>query len=88
MNRMKPIADGPRMLLVGEVVERYRISRSKLYTLIGAGRLQSYTLDGKRLIDAASLESLLIPSLASATTATSAQLEAARASRVSHEASR
>ena len=75
-----------RTIGISDAVQTYGIGRDKLYSLIADGRITSYRLGGKRLIDVASVEALLAslrlpPSAAAATSATLAAARAARAER-------
>ena len=48
----------PETLTVAEAMEKLHCSKSFLYGLIREGRLRSYTIGSKRLIDAVSLSRL------------------------------
>lgn len=51
-----PAARGPRLYTVAAAAHELGVSERKVWTLLGAGRLKSVLLDGRRLIPATVLD--------------------------------
>jgi excisionase family DNA binding protein len=60
MQHMKPNGSAQRRAYrINEAAAAYRLSRSTLYKLIGAGTLRSVKVGGRRLIPVDAIEALL-----------------------------